>query len=419
MRLRIVRNLVAHPGGQPEEAAIRQLGLQLPGDAEENVTLVAPMIRSVAGRVFDQPHSDLPKLLRAPSRHAGLARVLDGIDLLPISDPKRDIAQVQEHRLGESRTRRATRRPIGVGKGESLVGPGAPLPCVDPKHPARPSRRIRPHARSNRADLLDRSLGSKVRRVDEEDHPTDVAERVLEHEAFHLPVIRPTPVRPGQKGPADFDLIGHLIIAVKARRSYHLTGRGFHRKQGSPGVQRLLEEALEARWLTTGLVRVLPPDQGVGSNREERTVVGWRQGAKGHERPFQGRLKIKGHNRNPRRLRPRWSGGHGFVRARWHEQVEADRAPRGELLMGDDARKDHGIRKEYPAARSQDPVPLAKQRDAAGDMAHRIVRDDGVKALVGERKGLAGINYFEVYPLGQSSGVGEGSSGLSAAAYAG
>ena len=157
--------------------------------------------------------------------------------------------------------------------------------------------RIHPSSRSDRANLLDRSLGSVVRWVYEEDYPTDIAERMVEHESLHLAVVPPTPMRPGEKGPTDFDLIGRLIIAVKARRSYHLTGRGFDRKQSAAGVQRLLEEGLEARWLGTALVRMLLPDQGIGSNREEPIVVRWGQGAKGHQRPLQGRLEMKGHSR--------------------------------------------------------------------------------------------------------------------------
>src|SRR5690348_8786564 len=92
MRVRVVRDLVAHTRGQPEEPAIRQLGLQSAGDAKQNVTLVTPMIGSVARRVLDQPHANRPKLPRSPTCHAGLARVLDGVDLLPVSDPKGDVA---------------------------------------------------------------------------------------------------------------------------------------------------------------------------------------------------------------------------------------------------------------------------------------------------------------------------------------
>jgi hypothetical protein len=136
-----------------------------------------------------------------------------------------------------------------------------------------------------------------VRWVYEEDYPADIAERMLEHEPLHLAIVLPTPMRPSEKGPADLDLIGRLIIGAKARRSYHLTGRGFHRKQRSPGVQRLPEEGVEASGLGATLVRMLLPDQWVGSNREELIVIGWGQRAKGHQRTFQNRLRIKGHSR--------------------------------------------------------------------------------------------------------------------------
>src|SRR5580765_8870974 len=105
-----------------------------------------------------------------------------------------------------------------------------------------------------------------VRRVDEKNHATDIAKRMVEHEPLHLAVVLATPMRPGEKGPADFDLIGRLVIAVKARRSDRPTGSCFHRKEGSPGVQRLLKEAFEASRLGTGLVRVLLPDAGARSN---------------------------------------------------------------------------------------------------------------------------------------------------------
>jgi hypothetical protein len=143
-----------------------------------------------------------------------------------------------------------------------------------------------PHSRSDRAELLDCSLGSIVGGIYEKDDSTHIAECVLEHESLHLAIVRPTPMRSGEKGPADFDLVGRLIIAVKARRSYHPPRRGFRCKQSSPRVQGLLEEGVEASGLGTSLVGVLLPDQWVGSNREELIVVGWGQRAKGHQRPF-------------------------------------------------------------------------------------------------------------------------------------
>jgi hypothetical protein len=44
---------------------------------------------------------------------------------------------------------------------------------------------------------------------------------------------------------------------------------------------------------------MLLPDEGIRGNGEKLIVVGWGQGAKGHERPFQGRLKIEGQVGSP------------------------------------------------------------------------------------------------------------------------
>src|SRR6185369_9588134 len=96
--------LVAHARRQQEAAAISELGFQLARDAEENVTLVTPMIGLVARRVLDQPHPDVSELPGAPSCHAGFTHVLDRGDLLPVGDSKRDVAQVQECRLGMGRS---------------------------------------------------------------------------------------------------------------------------------------------------------------------------------------------------------------------------------------------------------------------------------------------------------------------------
>jgi hypothetical protein len=131
----------------------------------------------------------------------------------------------------------------------------------------------------------------------EKDDSIDITECVLEHQPLHLAIVMPTPMRPGEKGPADFDLAGRLIIAVKARRSDDPSGRGFRREQSSPRVQRLLEEGVEAIGIGPSLVRVLLPDRWVGGNREELIVVGWRQRAEGHERTFKNWLTIKGHGR--------------------------------------------------------------------------------------------------------------------------
>jgi plastocyanin len=58
-------------------AAIGQLGLELAGNAEQDVPLQAPVVRLVPRRVFDQPHANGAELPGAPARQPGLAGVLD------------------------------------------------------------------------------------------------------------------------------------------------------------------------------------------------------------------------------------------------------------------------------------------------------------------------------------------------------
>jgi hypothetical protein len=151
-----------------------------------------------------------------------------------------------------------TATSAGQSTRESLLGPNAPLSRRDLKNVTRPSRPICPHSRSDRAQLLDCSLGSMVGGIYEKDDSTHIAERVLEHESLHLAIVRPTPMRSGEKGPTDFDLVRRLMVAVKTRRSDYPPGRGFRCKQSSPRVQRLLEKGVEASRLGTSLVGVLP-----------------------------------------------------------------------------------------------------------------------------------------------------------------
>ena len=49
MRLRVVCNLVAHSGSQPKRPAIRELGLEVTGHAEQDVSFAAPMVGAVSG----------------------------------------------------------------------------------------------------------------------------------------------------------------------------------------------------------------------------------------------------------------------------------------------------------------------------------------------------------------------------------
>src|SRR5690349_19943030 len=73
MRLGVVRDLVAHAGLERERAPIFQLGMQLAFGAQQVMTLLAPVIGEVAGRVLDHAHTDVAELPRAPVSGAALA----------------------------------------------------------------------------------------------------------------------------------------------------------------------------------------------------------------------------------------------------------------------------------------------------------------------------------------------------------
>lgn len=76
MGLGVVGHLIAHARRQGEDAAILQLGVQLPLEAEQHVALAAPVIRQVAGGILHHPHPKIPKLLGVPAGDAAFPLVL-------------------------------------------------------------------------------------------------------------------------------------------------------------------------------------------------------------------------------------------------------------------------------------------------------------------------------------------------------
>ena len=73
MRLGVVADLIAHARVERESATIFQFGVQLPFEAEQNMTLPAPMIGHIARAVLNQANPYFPKLASAPIRRTGLA----------------------------------------------------------------------------------------------------------------------------------------------------------------------------------------------------------------------------------------------------------------------------------------------------------------------------------------------------------
>src|SRR5688500_10333106 len=84
VRLGVFRPLLAHARTQREPAPVFERALKRTADAQEHVTLDAPMIGLVALRVLDHANTNITKRLRAPHSKAVLALVLRTFNLRPI-----------------------------------------------------------------------------------------------------------------------------------------------------------------------------------------------------------------------------------------------------------------------------------------------------------------------------------------------
>src|SRR5258706_10396778 len=84
MGLRAIGDLVAHARGQHERATVGELCVQLAFEAQEDVSLRAPVIGAIAGRVIDHAYANGAEILRAPQRLAGLSWMLRGRHTGPV-----------------------------------------------------------------------------------------------------------------------------------------------------------------------------------------------------------------------------------------------------------------------------------------------------------------------------------------------
>src|SRR5262245_54264433 len=75
VRLGAIGDLIAHARQQLEGAPVGEIGVQFAGDAEKDVTLLAPVVGDVAGRVVHDAHANGAKLPRPPRRDAGFTGV--------------------------------------------------------------------------------------------------------------------------------------------------------------------------------------------------------------------------------------------------------------------------------------------------------------------------------------------------------
>src|SRR5262245_65522146 len=91
MSLAAVGNLIAHSGQQRERTPIRKIRVQLAVNAEDDVSLLAPMIGDVAGRVVDHADADVAELARPPRCRPGLARMTRRLDVGPVGSAARNV----------------------------------------------------------------------------------------------------------------------------------------------------------------------------------------------------------------------------------------------------------------------------------------------------------------------------------------
>lgn len=87
----VVRHLVAHARRQGEDAAILQLGVQLPFEAEQHMALAAPVIRQIPGGVLHHSHPQIPELPGVPACDAALSLVFGRRDIGPAGCTKRQV----------------------------------------------------------------------------------------------------------------------------------------------------------------------------------------------------------------------------------------------------------------------------------------------------------------------------------------
>src|SRR5688572_12462969 len=95
VRRGVVRDLVAHARGQLVGGAIRELGIEFALEAEQEMSLRAPVIGEIAGGVIHHAHAHVTKHARAPVRLAAFTRMARAFDARPVDDAEGDGRDLQ------------------------------------------------------------------------------------------------------------------------------------------------------------------------------------------------------------------------------------------------------------------------------------------------------------------------------------
>jgi hypothetical protein len=114
----VVPGLKAHPGAEPEGAAVPEGDVELALQNKENMSFRAPVVGAISRRIFNDSGPDVPGLKNAPMRCSPFTRVFDGFDRTPIRDRKRDIENFHAILLFSPRpVDRSISNPVIYGEG--------------------------------------------------------------------------------------------------------------------------------------------------------------------------------------------------------------------------------------------------------------------------------------------------------------
>ena len=94
MRLGTVGHLIAHAGRENHSTPVLEFGVQLAREAQQDMALAAPMIRPIAGCVFDHPNANIAKEPSSPVSDACLALVFGAVHLLPVRHAEIDVGDL-------------------------------------------------------------------------------------------------------------------------------------------------------------------------------------------------------------------------------------------------------------------------------------------------------------------------------------
>jgi hypothetical protein len=81
-----VADVIALAGFEAEAGAVLQFDIQTAFEAEQDVSLAAPVVGEVSGRVFDHAHAEVAVLFGAPGGVSCIAGMLGRGDLGPVGD---------------------------------------------------------------------------------------------------------------------------------------------------------------------------------------------------------------------------------------------------------------------------------------------------------------------------------------------